>query len=286
MKETTYGYSWRKKPGVNPALDSAMMNAGRNGRVRARIVRPDWVLDYEFGGTGGRYRVRTESSAWQMRRAWTVHLYPPHTVFWEDKRRAEEWLDSCWMLFTDRRKDLQSLHHPGGYARFLDRQERIGQLIRRAAEIGKRRGEEGFWEAQAVLCEALDTLAGARLGPDGIYEIERAASTSGMSVLVNSVNAYLKEHLTEKILLEDIARHLNTSVSSLAHRYKQAAGNSPKAVLTRLRVESAKALLLKGYPLRAVATQVGFADMFHLSKTFKRLEGIPPSVFTRTLHHN
>jgi len=37
--------------------------------------------------------------------------------------------------------------------------------------------------------------------------------------------------------------------------------------------------LQRGLPLKAIAQRLGFSDAFHLSKTFKRVEGISPRTF-------
>jgi transcriptional regulator GlxA family with amidase domain len=66
-------------------------------------------------------------------------------------------------------------------------------------------------------------------------------------------------------------------VSTLAHRYRAEAGGTPMARLARLRVERAQALIASGMPLAAVAAACGFCDAFHLSKTFRRLVGVPPA---------
>jgi transcriptional regulator GlxA family with amidase domain len=72
-------------------------------------------------------------------------------------------------------------------------------------------------------------------------------------------------------------------VSTLAHRYRQETGEPPMLKLTRLRINLAKGLLLKGQPLKAIAEAAGFSDAFHLSKTFKRLEGAAPKHFLASL---
>ena len=38
-------------------------------------------------------------------------------------------------------------------------------------------------------------------------------------------------------------------------------------------------LLAKGYRLKEIARQAGFADEFHLSKTFKQMEGMSPRAY-------
>jgi len=81
------------------------------------------------------------------------------------------------------------------------------------------------------------------------------------------------------VRLADLARALHLSPSSLSHRYRTAAGESPMQSLKRLRILRAKVLLLKGHSLADVAEQLGFYDQVHLSVTFKKSEGVSPRAF-------
>jgi AraC-like DNA-binding protein len=95
------------------------------------------------------------------------------------------------------------------------------------------------------------------------------------------VDDYLREHSAERLTLAGIARHLHVSPSTLSHRYRQEAGRSPMKRLIEIRIGMAKGLLFRGYPLKTIAEQTGFSDMYHLSKTFKRQEGVSPRAFLR-----
>jgi transcriptional regulator GlxA family with amidase domain len=55
------------------------------------------------------------------------------------------------------------------------------------------------------------------------------------------------------------------------------------AALAALRIELAKSLLLRGLKIETVASQTGFFDAFHLSKTFKNHTGLSPSEFRREM---
>jgi len=52
------------------------------------------------------------------------------------------------------------------------------------------------------------------------------------------------------------------------------------AVLREIRIEAAKAMLLRGsMTLDQISAKTGFADAFHLSRTFKKHEGCSPRAF-------
>ena len=93
----------------------------------------------------------------------------------------------------------------------------------------------------------------------------------------------MSRHLTERVAVTDVARHVHVSASSLSHRYREETGVTPMGRLIRMRIDLARALIVKGQPLKIVAEETGFSDAFHLSKTFKRLEGVSPREFLRNM---
>jgi AraC family transcriptional activator of pobA len=57
-------------------------------------------------------------------------------------------------------------------------------------------------------------------------------------------------------------------------------GKSTKRVIDeRLMLEARRALRYSDHSLAQIATALGYADQFHLSKTFKRIVGVSPSTF-------
>ena len=56
-------------------------------------------------------------------------------------------------------------------------------------------------------------------------------------------------------------------------------GESPMRTLTNMRLRLAQGLLLKGRRLQEIASQTGFVDGFHLSRTFRRVLGCSPRQF-------
>lgn len=106
---------------------------------------------------------------------------------------------------------------------------------------------------------------------------DRAAGQRPGADLVNRVQEYLREHLPERITLEDLAAHACVSPFHFARRFRAAAGVPPMAFVRRTRVEAARSLLTApGLPLRRIAELVGFRDEFELSRVFKRVTGAAP----------
>jgi AraC-like DNA-binding protein len=152
-------------------------------------------------------------------------------------------------------------------------------LLNRAAHIDPTVSPSGYWKAQSLFFQIIHLLLQARTLDVHTGEVVRDPVSPGASELVASVCEYLQAHLAERVRVEDIARHLKTGLSTLAHRYRKETGESPLKTLARFRIDFAKSLLLQGFPPKAVASQAGFCDVYHFAKTFKRVEGVPPGAF-------
>ncbi|OGV77417.1 MAG: hypothetical protein A3K19_12595 [Lentisphaerae bacterium RIFOXYB12_FULL_65_16] len=274
--------NWKPREAVRPALAAAVEIEGKYVQSLNHQRQALWVLDYEFA-TYGRVRVKSPRMPWCTRLPRVAHLYPPGTEYWEDTRQETGLRHSTWFLFSGGAEAGlgQLITARYGYARFLDATGQLGETIRQGARIGQRYGDDGFWRAQTLLCEALHLLLHAEPVEAETFRIGADGAPGGRSDLVDAVQAYIEEHITESMTVADIAEHVHVSVSGLAHRYREETGESPMATRARLRLDRAKSLLLKGQPLKAIAEQLGFSDAFHLSKAFKKAEGLSPREFLR-----
>ncbi|MFH1023839.1 MAG: helix-turn-helix transcriptional regulator [Planctomycetota bacterium] len=285
MDVRSFGHTWDRHRGVAPELLAAWRVARGLRGNRARFRYSAWVLDYAFTDCG-RFRIGSGSSPWQPRIPQTAHLYSPGTVYWEDYRqKTEPVCQSAHIIFLGGEVGGLSrpMTQPTHRARFVDPRGILGRLIEQIAQIGQARKENGFWPAQALFFNVLDHLHTSEpIGKD-VRRIRTFPTPVPPSGFVREVNAYLEAHASERVDLAIIARHLHVSISTLAHRYRQETGEPPMSRLIRLRVNRARGLLLGGQPLKAVAAATGFSDAFHLSKTFKRMEGVSPRHFLARL---
>lgn len=96
--------------------------------------------------------------------------------------------------------------------------------------------------------------------------------------------AYLKDHAAEPLTLGDLARQAHVSQSHLGFLFRSELGTTFKLLLQQLRIEHAKQLLRDGQRLRItdVALQVGFGDLSHFEKSFRRAVGVSPRSYRRT----
>lgn len=96
--------------------------------------------------------------------------------------------------------------------------------------------------------------------------------------LVGRVRSFVRQNLASELSLEKLARVAGLSRYRFAHVFRDASGLAPAAFVRLERLEAARTLVAETrLPLKAIAEQTGFADEFHLSKSFRRAWSRPPS---------
>ena len=78
--------------------------------------------------------------------------------------------------------------------------------------------------------------------------------------------------------LDVLARMVNLSPSRLMHVFTASVGIPLRPYLAWLRLQRAATAIVNGSSMGDAAYAAGFADPAHMSRTFKRMLGVPPSV--------
>ena len=99
--------------------------------------------------------------------------------------------------------------------------------------------------------------------------------------LLDQVMVYVERHLSEKITLAEVARHLYVSESTITQAFRKRMDVSFYRCVTQRRLISAKALIEKGMTLESVAEQVGFSDYSSFFRAFKQEYGISPRQYRK-----
>ena len=103
-----------------------------------------------------------------------------------------------------------------------------------------------------------------------------------LGAAVSQVIRHISTRFDDSLTVEKLAQVADVSASRLAHLFRAELGMSVRSYLTRVRVTIAQDLLAHtDDKLEAIAGRVGFSDMFHLSRVFRKVTGQAPSVYRR-----
>lgn len=94
--------------------------------------------------------------------------------------------------------------------------------------------------------------------------------------VLQQVQGYMREHLTRRVGLEELAAVARMSRFHFCRVFQQEVGMSPYAYHAHLRMLRARELLAQGQAIAEVALEVGLADQSHLNRLFLRAMGMTP----------
>lgn len=97
---------------------------------------------------------------------------------------------------------------------------------------------------------------------------------------IQAIQQWLQKNFNRGFRFDDVASENGMSPRNFVRRFKQATGEAPLAYLHRLRIEAAKEFLEEEYKtVQSIAVDVGYEDVTHFRKLFKRHTGISPNAY-------
>ena len=90
-----------------------------------------------------------------------------------------------------------------------------------------------------------------------------------------------KPYLKESITITQVAEEMGLNARLLSNYINNVKGRNFNSWINYLKVQETKVVLLadRTLPLSDIAYRMGFADLASMSRIFKQMEGIPPSVY-------
>ena len=126
---------------------------------------------------------------------------------------------------------------------------------------------------------AADPLAQMR-GEDRAGAGEEEEGLHRLGQIREDIVAYIWEHYTEELSMQDVARAMNYSDAYFCKLFKQCFKVNFSAWLNEFRVEKAKELLSATWlSVREVSLACGYADANYFARVFKRITGMTPSEY-------
>jgi AraC-like DNA-binding protein len=172
---------------------------------------------------------------------------------------------------TDARRLMRKCKLAPGTCRRTASPHEIARVLEEIVRDGVRGGPYA-----AELCSAmLEYLLLKIVATPDIEKAQSAAYATYMKCREWIEANYLRVHT-----LRDIARATQVDEAYLCRLFRRYDHQSPHELVTRLRMNRAVELLNDPRLLiKQVATEVGYADPFHFSRTFKRMYGVSPKGF-------
>lgn len=100
---------------------------------------------------------------------------------------------------------------------------------------------------------------------------------------VNGFIDYVIANYNQKVSVSAFARECGYTVNHYRKIFKAETGETPLDYLLRVRIEKAKDFLLYNVPVNQTAERVGFDDPYYFSKVFKKVTGVSPKNYKKTI---
>lgn len=151
------------------------------------------------------------------------------------------------------------------------------QILKNLAEVLGGQADD-YWpcRSRSFLIEILFLLQKIYLSPNATNEI----LLNNSSDFVGQVMLFLHTNYERKITVEEISRRFNMNRTTLNERFRAEIGMSAIAYLIDLRIRLACMILSDTLiPVSEIAERVGFGDITHFNRTFKKIMIRTPSEY-------
>jgi AraC-like DNA-binding protein/mannose-6-phosphate isomerase-like protein (cupin superfamily) len=97
---------------------------------------------------------------------------------------------------------------------------------------------------------------------------------------LQKARGHIEQKLDDKLSLQDLAKIANMSPEYFCREFKKAYGEPPLEMRNRLRINAAiKLIQYSERPIKQIAEDLGYSDIYHFSKAFKKQTKLPPGKF-------
>lgn len=137
---------------------------------------------------------------------------------------------------------------------------------------------ENEWEQLLSLLRIL-VLIGSSNETSIVGSLEKQSKSS---VKTQKVTRYIVNNFQRKITLDEVARYVGMNRSSFCSFYKKMKGKSFFSDLNEYRINSSCAMLKEtSMSVADICFAVGFDDVPHFNRTFKKIKGVSPKEFRK-----
>ena len=140
------------------------------------------------------------------------------------------------------------------------------------------------WESAAKADPGTAQTGKKSGGAADAQEVDAQQQTSNANnFIVRRAISYMEEHYREKLQLTDVAEQMYVSHWHLS-KLLNGTGKSFSDILNEIRVEKAKELMPDpSLHIADIAEAVGFSDLAHFARVFKKITGMSANEYRKTL---
>ncbi len=98
---------------------------------------------------------------------------------------------------------------------------------------------------------------------------------------IAEISEIIRENVKEHYSVSDLAKKCNISLSHFRRLFTYYTSKSPIEFINTEKISKAKELLAKGMPIKQVAEETGFEDVFYFMRIFKKITGTTAGQFIK-----
>lgn len=106
---------------------------------------------------------------------------------------------------------------------------------------------------------------------------------SKQAFIYNQAINYMKENLQAMLSIDEISEHCNTSPSTLKNTFRTYSNSGVITHFIELKISSAKKFIESGKPISYISDYLGFSSQSYFSQTFKRITGLSPLEYKKSI---
>ncbi|MEO0795628.1 MAG: PocR ligand-binding domain-containing protein [Verrucomicrobiota bacterium] len=162
------------------------------------------------------------------------------------------------------------------------------QILKWGSEVNLKQLEEAYFQTRVfdreqyeAMLALLSTFAEHLAVISNSIAVEESDTDP---MLVANAKKYIQERYQEAMSLDEAAKAVNASTRHFCKVFKQATGITFTDYLARVRVEKAKNLLQNpNLRVSEIAFETGFESISQFNRSFKRISGLTPTEFRRSI---
>ncbi|MBR2653024.1 MAG: response regulator [Lachnospiraceae bacterium] len=135
-----------------------------------------------------------------------------------------------------------------------------------------------------IKVEDLERVLANYLKESEAEESEKQEDAPSPERMIDNVILEIRSHYMEDIQLTNLAAKYNISTGRLSTMIKEELEMNFSEYVSQLRIQRAKELLAdESLSIQEIAEIVGYNDYFYFTKVFKKIQGISPSKYRKSL---